>query len=57
MPSYERSASRPAPRGRRARYLAAFEISFEQKTMGKYVLGWFLGVPLVVLVAIYFIAH
>ncbi|MGZ5235235.1 MAG: hypothetical protein ACXWCV_02870 [Caldimonas sp.] len=26
-------------------------------TMGKYVLGWFLGVPLVVLVAIYFFAH
>jgi len=25
--------------------------------MGKYVLGWFLGVPLIVLVAIYFIAH
>ena len=25
--------------------------------MGKYVLGWFLGVPLIVLVAIYFFAH
>jgi len=25
--------------------------------MGKYVLGWFLGVPLIVLVAIYFLAH
>jgi len=25
--------------------------------MAKYVLGWFLGVPLIVLVAIYFIAH
>jgi len=25
--------------------------------MGKYVLGWFLGVPLIVLLAIYFIAH
>jgi len=25
--------------------------------MGKYVLGWFLGVPMIVLVAIYLIAH
>jgi len=25
--------------------------------MGKYVLCWFLGAPLIVLVAIYFIAH
>jgi len=25
--------------------------------MGKYVLGWFLGVPLIVLVAIYFFAR
>ena len=29
----------------------------EEQIMGKYVLGWFLGVPLIVLVAIYFIAH
>ena len=29
----------------------------QEQTMGKYVLGWFLGVPLIVLVAIYFIAH
>jgi hypothetical protein len=27
------------------------------KIMGKYVLGWFLGVPLIVLVAIYFLAN
>jgi hypothetical protein len=26
-------------------------------TMGKYVLAWILGVPAVVLVAIYFFAH
>ena len=25
------------------------------KDMGKYVLGWFLGVPLIVLVAVYFL--
>ena len=30
--------------------------SFEERMMGKYVLGWFLGVPMIVLLAIYFIA-
>jgi hypothetical protein len=30
---------------------------FGRKIMGKYVLGWFLGVPLIVLVAIYFFAR
>ena len=29
----------------------------EAQIMGKYVLGWFLGVPLIVLVAVYFIAR
>jgi hypothetical protein len=29
----------------------------QEKTMGKYVLGWLLGIPAVVLVAIYFLAH
>jgi hypothetical protein len=28
----------------------------EAQIMGKYVLGWFLGVPLIVLVAVYFFA-
>jgi len=44
-----------------ARLLATLESLdqslFQELTMGKYVLGWFLGVPLIVLVAIYFIAH
>ena len=35
----------------------SLQLFFEEKTMGKYVLGWFLGVPLIVLLAIYFIAH
>jgi hypothetical protein len=29
----------------------------QEQIMGKYVLGWFLGVPMIVLVAIYFLAH
>jgi len=28
-----------------------------EKTMGKYVLGWFLGIPLGVLVILYLIFH
>ena len=51
------SERRPSRAGRRAGYLGRFEPSLEEKIMGKYVLGWFLGVPLIVLVAIYFVAH
>jgi hypothetical protein len=56
--SYTRSAFRPSREGQAAGY-APFPRSIlpQEKTMGKYVLGWFLGVPLIVLVAIYFIAH
>ena len=55
--SYTRPASRPS-RGRRAAGYAAIPDSLpEEQIMGKYVLGWFLGVPLIVLVAIYLIAH
>ena len=44
---------------RRGRWLRSSLDPFlpEEQIMGKYVLGWFLGVPLIVLVAIYFIAH
>lgn len=37
--------------------LPASRMPPQEHIMGKYVLGWFLGVPLVVLVAIYFLAH
>ena len=30
---------------------------FKENEMGKYVLGWFLGVPVVVLVVLYMIFH
>jgi hypothetical protein len=33
----------------------AIGISPGRKTMGKYALGWFLGVPAIVLVVIYFL--
>jgi len=31
--------------------------STEVSNMGKYVLGWFLGVPVIVLVVVYFFMH
>ncbi|MEO8525506.1 MAG: hypothetical protein ABI460_12355 [Caldimonas sp.] len=38
-------------------YALRFDNFTEEKIMGKYVLGWFLGVPVIVLVAIYFFMH
>jgi hypothetical protein len=29
----------------------------QEKSMGKYIVGWFLGVPVVVLVLLYFVFH
>jgi hypothetical protein len=29
----------------------------QENTMGKYVVGWFLGVPVIVLLVIYFFMH
>ena len=46
----------PGP-GRWLRSSASTSPSLQEQTMGKYVLGWFLGVPMIVLVAIYLIAH
>ena len=54
--SYTRPASCPSRRRRAAGY-ARIPTLTEKRIMGKYVLGWFLGVPLIVLVAIYFIGH
>ena len=31
--------------------------NFEEIVMGKYLLGWLLGVPVIVLVIIYFFMH
>jgi hypothetical protein len=57
--SYTGSGFRPSREPRAAGYarLPRSILFLRSKTMGKYVLGWFLGVPLIVLVAIYFIAH
>ena len=52
-----RSGLRPSCRPEGAGYASAHTHSPQEQIMGKYVLGWFLGVPLIVLVAIYFIAH
>jgi hypothetical protein len=58
VPVLHRVSLSPVTRwlSRRLRSIPSPPLSQEQ-TMGKYVLGWFLGVPLIVLVAIYFIAH
>ena len=32
-------------------------INLKETQMGKYVLGWFLGVPVIVLVLLYFFFH
>ena len=42
--------------GRRSLTFGSQRIT-QEIIMGKYVIGWFLGVPLVVLVAIYFFAR
>jgi hypothetical protein len=34
-----------------------YRSSFLEKAMGKYVLGWLLGVPVVVLAVIYLLMH
>jgi type VI protein secretion system component VasF len=36
---------------------ASAALNNRRRIMGKYVLGWFLGVPVVVLVVIYLIFH
>jgi hypothetical protein len=52
-----RRAFSPQRRRRVLPTLALFFHQSETDIMGKYVLGWLLGVPAVVLVAIYFLAH
>jgi hypothetical protein len=56
MRSYIASGVPPSGRACRLAYASAFR-NAREKGMGKYVLGWFLGIPAVVLVAIYFLAH
>ena len=54
VPTHDRHCARHA----RAVPLATLDsLDLEEQIMGKYVLGWFLGVPLIVLVAIYFLAN
>jgi hypothetical protein len=38
-------------------YAVGLDFDFTGAIMGKYVLAWILGVPAIVLVAIYFFAH
>ena len=40
-----------------ARHVCGIGAATQEAVMGKYVLAWFLGVPLFVLVAIYFVSN
>ena len=55
--AYSASACCPSLRCRALSYPACLPPHRQESFMGKYVLGWFLGVPLIVLVVIYFFAH
>ncbi len=58
--SYARCRGCPPPQAPAAAYRSGSSRPFkpfEEPTMGKYVVAWILGVPALVLVAIYFFMH
>jgi hypothetical protein len=55
--SYIASGDCPSRRARGPVYAAGLANPTLETLMGKYVLGWFLGVPVIVLVVIYFFLH
>jgi len=54
--SYSHDASRPLRRDARSNYSVPPKLLW-RRIMGKYVLGWFLGIPAIVLVVAYFFFH
>jgi hypothetical protein len=55
--SYSATGRCPSRPGRAPVYAAGLAKATLETFMGKYVLGWFLGVPVIVLVVIYFFLH
>ena len=54
MSAYRHGSDRPVPAGWVRGHIEGLSTSLQEHIMGKYFLGWLLGIPAVVLLIVYF---